>query len=68
MLEIQNLTKKYNKIRAVDNVSFKVGPGEILGYLGPNGAGKSTTIKVITGIIKQSSGKILFNNRFILIF
>ncbi len=62
MLEIKNLTKKYNNIRVVDDVSFIVRPGEILGYLGPNGAGKSTTIKIITGIIKQSSGKILYNN------
>ena len=46
---------------AVEDVSFNVGKGEIIGYLGPNGAGKSTTIKMITGILSPSSGKCLIN-------
>ena len=49
MLEVRNLTKRYNRIPAVDAVSFCIAPGEILGYLGPNGAGKSTTVKVLVG-------------------
>lgn len=63
MLEIKNLTKKYNNIKVIDNISFDVKPGEILGYLGPNGAGKSTTIKIITGLVKQTTGDILFDNQ-----
>jgi ABC-2 type transport system ATP-binding protein len=61
MLEVRNLTKRYNRIPAVDNVSFTIRPGEILGYLGPNGAGKSTTVKVLTGLIEPTYGEILFN-------
>lgn len=63
MLEVRNLVKRYNRIPAVDNVSFTIRPGEILGYLGPNGAGKSTTVKVLTGLIDATSGDILFNGR-----
>jgi len=63
MLEVRGLTKKYNNIKVLNNVSFKVRSGEILGYLGPNGAGKSTTIKIITGILKPSSGTIFYNNK-----
>ncbi|RLD99912.1 MAG: ABC transporter ATP-binding protein, partial [Candidatus Aminicenantes bacterium] len=47
MLELKNLSKRYGVIRAVDDVTFRVKPGEILGYLGPNGAGKTTTIKIL---------------------
>jgi ABC-2 type transport system ATP-binding protein len=61
MLEVRNLVKRYNRTPAVDNVSFVIRPGEILGYLGPNGAGKSTTVKVLTGLIEPSDGDILFN-------
>jgi ABC-2 type transport system ATP-binding protein len=60
MLEVQNLTKRYNRIPVVDNVSFVIRPGEILGYLGPNGAGKSTTVKILTGLIGPSDGEIRF--------
>ena len=49
MIEVKNLTKCYGKITAVDDISFTVGTGEILGFLGPNGAGKSTTMNIITG-------------------
>ena len=63
MLEVRGLVKTYNRIAAVDGVSFVVKPGEILGYLGPNGAGKSTTVKVLIGLIEPSSGEILFNGR-----
>lgn len=60
MISIKNITKSYGKgkIKAVNNISFDVKPGEIFGFLGPNGAGKTTTIKMIVGILKQDSGNI----------
>jgi ABC-2 type transport system ATP-binding protein len=61
MLELLNVSKRFSGIVAVDNVSFSVRPGEITGYLGPNGSGKSTTMKMITGLLEMSSGRILFN-------
>jgi ABC-2 type transport system ATP-binding protein len=56
-IEVQNLVRDYKELRAVDNVSFSVDPGEIFGFLGPNGAGKSTTIKMLTGQLRPSSGQ-----------
>jgi ABC-2 type transport system ATP-binding protein len=56
MIEAKNLTKQYGEIRAVDQVSFKVEKGEILGFLGPNGAGKTTTMRVLTGFLPPTSG------------
>ncbi len=50
--------RKYKEIKAVDNISFQIDEGEIVGYIGPNGAGKSTTIKMLTGILKPDSGEI----------
>jgi ABC-2 type transport system ATP-binding protein len=50
--------RNYREIKAVDNISFKIDEGEIVGYIGPNGAGKSTTIKMLTGILKPDSGEI----------
>lgn len=58
MIEVQNLTKRYGRVRAVGGVSFTAQPGEVLGLLGPNGAGKSTTIKAITGLIRPTSGEV----------
>jgi ABC-2 type transport system ATP-binding protein len=58
MIEINNLTKRYGTLLAVDNISFSVGPGEVLGFLGPNGAGKSTTMKMITGFLAPSAGRV----------
>jgi len=58
MIEIQNLTKHYGEIRAVEDVSFTVEKGEILGFLGPNGAGKTTTMNIITGYIPSTSGTV----------
>jgi ABC-2 type transport system ATP-binding protein len=63
MLEARSLTKYYNHMPAVRDVSFQIKPGEILGYLGPNGAGKSTTVKMLTGIIEPSEGQIFYNGR-----
>ncbi|TXH51402.1 MAG: ATP-binding cassette domain-containing protein, partial [Cellvibrionales bacterium] len=48
MIRIENLTRRFGAFTAVDNLSFQVAPGEVLGFLGPNGAGKSTTMKMIT--------------------
>ena len=56
MIEVQGLTKRYRERVAVDNLTFKVEPGEILGFLGPNGAGKSTTMKMLTGFLPPSAG------------
>ena len=63
MLEVRNATKRYRTIPAVQNVSFTLSEGEILGYLGPNGSGKSTTVKMITGMIEPNDGEILFRGR-----
>ncbi len=57
MIEVQHLTKHYGPVTAVDDVSFKVERGEILGFLGPNGAGKTTTMRVLTGYIPATGGK-----------
>lgn len=56
MIQVENLTKKYGKNVALDNVSFSLEDGDILGFLGPNGAGKSTTMNIITGYISSDSG------------
>jgi gliding motility-associated transport system ATP-binding protein len=58
MIEIENLSKRYNQRAVVDSLSFSCKPGEVLGFLGPNGAGKSTTMKMITGFVTPSSGRI----------
>jgi ABC-2 type transport system ATP-binding protein len=63
MLEVRHLTKRYRRIPVVDDVSFCIRPGEILGYLGPNGAGKSTTVKILTGLIEPTNGQILLNGQ-----
>ena len=51
MITVKNVTKKYGKFKAVDNISFEVNDGEIIGLLGPNGAGKSTTMNILTGFM-----------------
>jgi ABC-2 type transport system ATP-binding protein len=56
-IEVKNLLKEYGEQKAVNNISFKVGKGEIVGFLGPNGAGKSTTMKIITGYLQQTAGE-----------
>lgn len=61
ILETRNLTKEYRRFKAVDNVSLKIHKGTIYGLLGPNGAGKSTILKMITGIIKPTSGEMIFD-------
>lgn len=62
MITLENVTKTYNKtVRAVDDISFKVDGGEIVGFIGPNGSGKTTTMKMITGILRADVGKITVN-------
>ena len=58
MIEISHLSKRYGPLKAVDDISFNVEPGEVLGFLGPNGAGKSTTMKLITGFLAPTSGTV----------
>src|SRR5579863_4035645 len=65
MLELRNVCKRFNGIVAVDDVSFQARAGEITGYLGPNGSGKSTTMKMITGLLQPTSGKVLFDGEAI---
>jgi gliding motility-associated transport system ATP-binding protein len=59
VIEVQHLTKRYGRVTAVDDVSFRVEKGEILGFLGPNGAGKTTTMRILTGYMPASEGKAL---------
>lgn len=66
MVEVKNLTKCYGNIKAVDNISFTVETGEVLGFLGPNGAGKSTTMNMITGYISSTSGTVTIDGYEIL--
>ena len=61
VIEVKNVTKKYGKAVAVDDISFTINEGEIIGLLGPNGAGKSTTMNMITGFIEPTQGEIIIN-------
>jgi len=61
IISVKNLTKKFNDFTAVDRISFSIKEGEIFAFLGPNGAGKSTTIKMLTTILKPTSGKLSLN-------
>ncbi len=64
MLELQNLYRSFRTIPAIQNVSFKLAAGEIVGFLGPNGAGKSTTVKIITGMLRPiAAGRVLFEGK-----
>lgn len=61
MIEVQNLTKRYGRFTAVDNISFEVGHGQVVGFLGPNGAGKTTTLRMLTGFLPPTAGKATIN-------
>ena len=63
MLQTQNLCKYFRKQKAVNNVSLNIEKGQIYGLLGPNGAGKSTTLKMLTGMMKPTAGKIYFDGK-----
>jgi ABC-2 type transport system ATP-binding protein len=65
MLELSHVCKRFKGMVAVEDVGFRARPGEITGYLGPNGSGKSTTLKMITGLLETTSGKIFFNGESI---
>lgn len=59
MIHIENLSKQFNKVLAVDHIDLEVPPGEVMGFLGPNGAGKTTTIRMLAGLMKPDSGTIV---------
>jgi ABC-2 type transport system ATP-binding protein len=63
MLQIENLSKKFNDLVAIDHISFQIRPGEIFGFLGPNGAGKTTTINCVCGLLKPDSGSIRIDDQ-----
>ena len=63
ILEVKNISISFEKRKILDNISFKINPGEILGLLGPNGAGKSTLFNLITGLLKPDYGKIFFGSK-----
>jgi ABC-2 type transport system ATP-binding protein len=63
MLESQNLCRSFRGIPAIQDVSFKIAPGEVVGFLGPNGAGKSTIVKIITGMLRPNEGRVLFEGQ-----
>lgn len=63
MLKVSGLIKRYDKVTAVDNLTFSVNPGAIFGLLGPNGAGKTTTLRIILSIVKATSGEIFFKDK-----
>src|SRR5579864_6753681 len=63
MLELQQVSKHFRGIRAVDHVSFTARPGEVTGYLGPNGSGKSTTVKIVTGLLQPTEGSVYWEGR-----
>src|SRR5450631_4214210 len=60
-IEVKDLTRIYGEQKAIDQISFSVGRGEIVGFLGPNGAGKSTTMKILTGCLKPTAGQAFLN-------
>ena len=57
MIKVENLTKRYAGVTAIDNISFEVGKGEIVGFLGPNGAGKSTTMRILSSFMPATAGR-----------
>jgi ABC-2 type transport system ATP-binding protein len=65
MLKVENISKNYDSVKAVDNFSFEVNEGEIFGLLGSNGAGKTTTFRIIMGLLEPNSGKVTLNNKTI---
>ena len=61
MIEVKSLSRHYGHLKAVDDLSFTVEPGQVLGFLGPNGAGKSTTMKMLTGFLAPTAGSARVN-------
>jgi ABC-2 type transport system ATP-binding protein len=58
MIEVQGLVKEYGRLRAIDDLSFRVAPGEVLGFMGPNGAGKTTTMRIVAGFLPATAGRV----------
>ena len=67
-LEVENLTKRFGGLVAVNNVSFQIGRDEIVGLIGPNGSGKTTLVRCIIGIFKPESGKVRFKGEDCLLY
>jgi ABC-2 type transport system ATP-binding protein len=63
VLQVNHLTKRYRGIPSIDDINFRIEPGEIVGYLGPNGSGKSTTVKIITGLLRPNEGSVWFEGK-----
>lgn len=61
MIEVKNLSKSFGKTKVLDNITFRVGKGEVMGFLGANGAGKSTTMNIITGYLSSNQGTVLID-------
>jgi len=62
MIRLENLTKQYGKLKAVNNINLHIKPGEIFGFIGPNGAGKTTTIKMMSGLLSPTGGNVFINS------
>ena len=63
MLKVENISKSFGDFQAIDNLSFEVKIGDVMGFLGPNGAGKTTSMRVITGYLKSDVGSIYIDNK-----
>ena len=63
MLIVNEISKNFDQFKAIDNLSFQVKVGDVMGFLGPNGAGKTTSMRIITGYLKSNSGSVLINNK-----
>ncbi|MDA9601667.1 ABC transporter ATP-binding protein, partial [Alphaproteobacteria bacterium] len=63
MLIVNEISKNFDQFKAIDNLSFQVKVGDVMGFLGPNGAGKTTSMRIITGYLKSNSGSVLVNNK-----
>ena len=63
MLQVSHLTKRYRGIPSIDDINFRIEPGQIVGYLGPNGSGKSTTVKIIAGLLQPNEGSVWFEGK-----
>lgn len=65
IINVQSLSKSYQKVKVLDNLSFTIQKGELFAILGPNGSGKSTLISIILGLVKAESGQVLFASKYI---
>jgi len=63
MLRVEEISKKFGDFQAINNLSFEVNVGDVMGFLGPNGAGKTTSMRVITGYLKSDEGRVFIDNK-----